>query len=159
MENTKNISKITIYYTAYDSTVSTFNITITPISCELKGKDYPSPDGLSFVSVSKEFSEIFSNITEIIQKYLKPTPEHSYSNHYEISITYDDNSNFVITHAASKINFDELFNEIHKLIPSFEELPRELETRESLEKRIEDLDGDMVNPILFEDIYGDAPDN
>lgn len=159
MENTKNISKITIYYTAYDSTVSTFNITITPISCELKGKDYPSPDGLSFVSVSKEFTEIYTNITEIIQKYLKPTPEESYSHHYEISITYDDNSNFVIKHAARKIDFDELFDEIHKLIPSFEDIPRELETDKSYQKRVEDLDGDMVNPVLFEDIYGDAPDN
>ena len=83
MENTKKISKITIYYFPHDSKVSTFNIIVTPMSCELKGEDYPSPDGQSYVSISKEFTEIFSNITEIIQKYLEPTPEHSYSNHYE----------------------------------------------------------------------------
>lgn len=154
MENTKKISKITIYYIPYDSKVSTFNITITTMSCELKGEDYPSPNGRSYVSVSKEFTDIFSNITEIIQKYLEPTPEDSNSKHYEISITYDDNSNFVIKHAASKIDFDELLDEIHKLIPSFEEIPTELETRESYRKRVEDLDGDYKQPILFEDIYG-----
>ena len=158
MENTKKISKITIYYIPHNSKVSTFNITVTPMSCELKGEDYPSPNGLSYVSISKEFTEIFSNITEIIQKYLEPTPEDNNSKHYEISITYDDNSNFVMKHAASKIDFDELLDEIHKLIPSFEEIPTELETRESYIKRVEDLGGDMVNKVLFEDIYGDDMD-
>lgn len=158
MENTKKISKITIYYFPHDSKVSTFNITVTPMSCELKGEDYPSPDGQSYVSISKEFTEIFSNITEITQKYLEPTPEDGKSKHYEISITYDDNSNFVIKHAASKIDFDELLDEIHKLIPSFEEIPEELETRKSLIKRIEDLGGDYVEPVRFEDTEGNAID-
>ena len=66
--------------------------------------------------------------------------------------------NFVIKHAASKIDFDELFDEIHKLIPSFEDIPREIETRKSLIKRIEDLDGDYVEPVRFEDTEGNAID-
>ena len=150
MENTKKISKITIYCIPHNSKVSTFNVAVTPMSCELKGEDYPSPDGQSYVSISKEFTEIFSSITEIIQQYLEPTPEDSTSAHYEISITYDDDSNFSIKHATTQIDFDELLNEIHKLIPSFEEIPPELETLESLRKKREDLGGDMVNKVPYE---------
>ena len=54
--------------------------------------------------------------------------------------------------------FEDLFGEIHKLIPPLEEIPMGFDTNETAEKRIEDLDGDYKEPVRFEDTEGNAID-
>lgn len=157
MQNTKNISKITIDYTPYYPDGSVLTITPTSISCEYKDKGFRSFDW-SYQSNSHEFKCIFEKIIELAKKHLEPTPEKEQADQYEILITYDDNIDFSITHTTSYIMFEDLFSEIHKLIPPLEEIPMGFDTEETAEKRIEDLDGDYKEPVRFEDTEGNAID-
>ena len=153
MEKTKNIIKIIIHYTSCYGDGSILTITETSISC----KDISTNSNLddwSFQSNSYKFRWIFSKITELIQNHLEPTSEKDQADQYEFSITYDDNTNFIIKHSTSYIMFEDLFCEIHKLIPSFEEIPMGFDTDETYSKRVEDLDGDMVNKVSREELEG-----
>ena len=83
MENTKNISKITIDYTPYYPDGSILTITLTSISCEYKDKGFCSFDW-SYQSNSHEFKCIFKKITDLVKKHLEPTPAKEQADQYGI---------------------------------------------------------------------------
>ena len=149
MESTRNITKIILDYVSRNPYRANSIIIVTSKSCEYKDGEDSSCNWL-YQSNSFGFRYIFRNITNIVQKHLEPTPENNKSDYYEISITYDDNTKFVIKHATCNQNLEDLFSEIHKLIPSLEDIPQAFHTEETYRKQKEDLGGDMVNKVPYE---------
>ena len=115
MENTKNITKIILDYVSRNLRKANSTIIVTSELCEYKDGEDSSCNWL-YQSNSFGFRNIFRNITKIVQKHLEPTPENNEADYYEISITYDDNTNFMIKHSVTNKELEELFSEIHKLI-------------------------------------------
>ena len=153
MESTRNITKIILDYVSRNPYRANSIIIVTSKSCEYKDGEDSSCNWL-YQSNSFGFRRVFSNITEIVQKHLEPTSENTESDYYEISITYNDNTKFAIKHATCNQNLEELFSEIHKLIPSFEDIPQAFHTNETYRKQKQDLDGDMVNKVPYEESEG-----
>ncbi len=160
MKNTKNITKIIITCTNHNdpSDSSILTITATSISCKYTKNPKRHSFDWSYQSGSYEFMSIFSNIAEITQKYIEQTLEINQESQYNFSIIYDDNTDFTIRHFPSTMMSEELFGEIHKLVPQLDELPPEYDTNETLKKRIEDLGGDFEHTVRFEDTEGDDID-
>lgn len=158
MENTKNITKIIIdCHPLYDCG-SILTITKTSISYESK-KDSDGFFNWSYNVTSKLFGYGFGNICELAEKLSIPVPNNIPVTIYEFLITFDDNSKSTINNITNHDILDALLNEIHKLIPEIEGVPLEFDSKSNPKNKTEDCGGDMVNRVLFEDVYGDAPDN
>lgn len=158
MENTKNITKIIIDCHPLYGSGSILTITKTSISYESK-KDCDGLFNWSYNVTSRLFGYGFGNICELVEKLSIPVPNNTPVTIYEFSITFDDNSKATINTITNHDILDALLNEIHKLIPEVEGVPSEFDSKSNPKNKEEDLDGDTENPVLFEDIYGDAPDN
>ena len=154
MQNTKNITKIIIDYKTFYSAGSRLTITNSSISYKDKHNKDDNDDityDWGYETNSKNFRIAFIKITETVRKYLEPTPEISGSNQYNILVEYDDGEKDNQKHSKHDDMFEDLFCEIHKLIPMVEDIPSEFDTEETAKNRIEDLAGDMEHKVPYEE--------
>lgn len=158
MENSRYITKIVIDCIPVGGYGSTLTVTDTTISYEYKGS-CTRLSNWSYTAKSMKFGFVFKNICELVQELSIPVPNNMQVTIYEFLITCNDDSKFTINNITNHDILDKLLNEIHKLIPEVDGVPLEFDSKSNPKNKVEDLDGDTVNPVLFEDIYGDAPDN